>query len=415
VTALVSFAIVAATLALILIRPRGVSEAWIAAAGATAMIVVGPMRLGDVPGVLRETAEVLLFLAGMMVLTALVEQAGVFELLAEGCARLARGSGIALFCLVFLLGAIVTALLSLDVTVIVLTPIVYAVTLRRRLNALPFMFACTFVANTASLVFPVSNLTNLLVYHELGIGFRDFAARMWLPNLAAFATNLLVFLWVFRVRLPRRFEIETVTALPEMDWWLVAASSILMATLVALFTLGLTHRPLAWAAIAGAALLFVIGSASRRVQPLVIARDVSWPVLVFVVGMLIVVRGFERGWLDNVPLRVPSSRIGALLTGVTAAAFGSNIVNNVPMTLLAIPVIERTSGPARESLAYGVLLGSNIGPTLTTYGSLATMLWLAIVRKRGLDVSTREYLRVGLVSTPPILVAATVALWLVLR
>lgn len=177
-----SIAIVAATLALILGRPRGVSEAWVAAAGALAMILVGPVRLADVPDVLGETADVLLFLAGMMVLTVLVECAGVFTLLAEGCARLARGSGVLLFCLVFLLGAIVTALLSLDVTVILLTPIVYEVTRRRRLDALPFMFACTFVANTASLIFPMSNLTNLLVAQQLGLDFASFAATMWLPS-----------------------------------------------------------------------------------------------------------------------------------------------------------------------------------------------------------------------------------------
>jgi arsenical pump membrane protein len=415
VTALLSIAIVAATLALILIRPRGISEAWVAAGGAAAMVLLGPMRLGDVPDVIRETADVLFFLAGMMVLTVLVEQAGVFEVLAEWCARIAGGSGIALFCLVFLLGALVTALLSLDVTVIVLTPIVYAVTLRRGLNALPFMFACTFVANTASLVFPISNLTNLLVYHELAIGFPTFAAHMWLPNLAAVVTNLLVFLWLFRAQLPRRFETETLAPLPAVDWWLLAAATVLAATLVGLFALGLTHRPLAWAALGGAAILFAIGTAGHRIAPRSLGREVAWPVLVFVVGMLLVVRGLERGWLDGASFRVPANPTAALLSGVVATTIGSNVVNNVPMTLLAIPVIERTAGPARDALAYGVLVGANIGPTLTTYGSLATMLWLAIVRRRGLDVSTRDYLRVGLLGTPPVLVAATAALWLVLR
>lgn len=411
----VSIAIVVATLGLILIRPRGLSEAWIAAAGAAAMILVGPMRLADVPGVLRETADVLLFLAGMMVLTVLVEQAGVFEYLAEACARLAKGSGIRLYSLVFLLGAVVTALLSLDVTVIVLTPIVYAMTLRRRLDALPFMFACTFVANTASLVFPISNLTNLLLYHQLDIGFAEFAARMWLPNLVAVATNFLVFLWLFRARIPRRFEIERLADLPDVDWWLITASTVLGATLVVLFALGLTHRPLAWAAVGGAALLLAIAMAGKRIAVGDVRNEVSWPVLVFVVGMLIVVRGLERGWLDTVTLRVPSDPSRALLVGVAVSATGSNVVNNVPMALLSIPAIERANGPVREALAYATLVGCNIGPTLTTYGSLATMLWLTLVRRRGLDISTRAYLRVGLLATPPILATATAALWVVLR
>jgi arsenical pump membrane protein len=96
-------------------------------------------------------------------------------------------------------------------------------------------------------------------------------------------------------------------------------------------------------------------------------------------------------------------------------AIGSNIVNNVPMTLLTRPLIERATEPGREALAYGTLIGANIGPTLTTYGSLATMLWLALIRKRGLDVSTTEYLRVAIVTTPVVLIAATLSLWVTLR
>jgi arsenical pump membrane protein len=414
-SATISIAIVAATLVAILVRPRGLSEAWTAAIGATVMVVIGPMQLVDVPDVLHETSDVLLFLAGMMVLTVLVERAGVFEVLAEACARLARGSGVALFCLVFVLGAVITAVLSLDVTVIVLTPIIYAITVRRQLHALPFLFVCTFVANTASLVFPISNLTNLLVSSQLDIRFGDFAARMWLPNLAAFLANLLVFLWLFRAQIPRRFEFSSDTTLPAIDWWFIVSAATLIATLVTLFVLGFAHRPLGWAALGGAAVLLVIGVVSRKVPLQSTLHDVSWPVLVFVVGMLIVVRGLERGWLDSLIIDVPSSPTRALLVGVVTTAIGSNIVNNVPMALLALPVIERTSGPVREALAYGVLVGTNIGPTLTTYGSLATMLWLALIRKRGIVVSTRDYLRVGLASTAPILVATTVTLWIVLR
>jgi arsenical pump membrane protein len=373
------------------------------------------MRIADISGVTRETADVLGFLAGMMILTAVVERAGVFVLVAEGCARLARGSGLALYCLVFLLGAVVTALLSLDVTVIVLTPIVYELTRRRRIDAIPFLFACSYVANTASLVFPISNLTNLLVYHELDLDFASFARVMWLPNLAAFSANLLVLLVIFRARIPRRFETTGEFEPPQRDWWLTTAMIVLAGTLVALFTAGFSGRPLAYPALAGAAVLLGIGVAGKRIHVDAVARDVSWPVLVFVVGMLMIVRGLERGWLDHVSIETPHNPTLALLTGVAGAAIGSNIVNNVPTALLAIPVIGRATGAAREALAYGVLVGSNVGPVLTTYGSLATMLWLTMVRKRGLTVTTREYLTISFLSVPPILAATTAALWLSLR
>jgi arsenical pump membrane protein len=410
-----SIAIVAATLALILVRPRGVSEAWIALGGAIAMICIGPMRVADISGVTRETADVLGFLAGMMILTVVVERAGVFVLVAEGCARFARGSGFALYCLVFLLGAVVTALLSLDVTVIVLTPIVYELTRRRRIDAIPFLFACSYVANTASLIFPISNLTNLLIYHELNLNFASFARVMWLPNLAAFGANLLVLLVVFRTRIPRRFETTGDSPIPRVDWWLVTAAIVLAGTLIALFTLGFGGHPLAYPALAGAAVLLSAGVVSGRIRLDAVARDVSWPVLVFVVGMLMIVRGLERGWLDHVSIEVPHNPTLALLTGVAAATIGSNIVNNVPTALLAVPIIGQATGAAREALAYGVLVGCNVGPVLTTYGSLATMLWLTMVRKRGLTVSTREYLTISFISVPPILAAATAALWLSLR
>jgi arsenical pump membrane protein len=164
-------AVVVTTLALMLVRPRGISEAWVALGGAVALLATGAVDLAALPGIAGESADVLLFLLGMMSLTGIVERAGIFDLLAEACARAAGGSGTRLYVLLFVLGAVVTALLSLDVTVIVLTPVVYAVTRRRALDPLPFMFATAFVANTASLALPVSNLTNLLLYDALDLSF----------------------------------------------------------------------------------------------------------------------------------------------------------------------------------------------------------------------------------------------------
>ena len=411
-----TLAVVAATLLLILVRPRGISEAWVAAGGALLMLVVGGVGLRDVRDILAQTGNVLLFLLGMMVLTDLVERAGVFAWLAEAAARLARGSGLLLFCNVFLLGAVVTALLSLDVTIITLTPIVFALTSRRKLDPLPYMFACTFVANTASLILPVSNLTNLLVYSQLHLGFFAFAGRMWLPNLAAVVVNLGVFLLLFRRSLPRRFGGATDVAMPERDWWFRTAALVLGATLLGLLALGLIDRPLAWAAMLGGGGLLAIGLASGRVRARRVVREVSWPLFVFVVGMFLVVRGFEHAWLSRLVLTLPTTPGAALVLSALGNAVGSNVVNNVPMTLLSLAVLNHSgSGPSREALAYGTLLGANIGPTLTTYGSLATMLWLTIVRKRGLAISTGLYLRIAAVTMPLVLAAAMGALWLTLR
>jgi arsenical pump membrane protein len=316
---------------------------------------------------------------------------------------------------VFLLGAVITALLSLDVTVVVLTPIVYSVTMRRRIDALPFMFACTFVANTASLILPISNLTNLLLYQQFEMSFLDFARTMWLPNLVAVVVNLLVFLLIFRRQIPRRFSVDAQEALPELNWWFWVAALVLTLTLVGLLWSGIAHVPLALAALGGALVLLTIGYAGNRISIRKELSEVSWPVLVFVIGMLVLIRGFEEGWLRDRVFEMPHSLAGAIIAAAGATAIGSNVVNNVPMALLSVPVIQRSSGEHQTALTYAALLGTNIGPILTTYGSLATMLWLSLVRKRGMDVSTRQYLRVGVLSMPPILISAALSLWLVLR
>ncbi|MCC6791543.1 MAG: hypothetical protein IT336_07665 [Thermomicrobiales bacterium] len=414
-TTLLALVIVLATLAGILFRPRGISEAMAAAGGGIAMLLIGAVSLHDIGEELEQSADILLFLFGMMVLTAVTERAGVYEHLAEWSARLARGSGTLLFANVFVLGAVVTTLLSLDVMVIVVTPIVYTMAVRRRLDPLPFMFACTFVANTGSMLLPISNLTNLLVYHDAGLSFVDFAGAMWLAQIAAVGSNYLVFRWIFRQSLPRRIATDVVDPLPPTDWWYITSAGVLGLTLAGLFSLGLAEEPLSIAALAGGAVILGAGAITKRVRPLEIGRELSWSLFLFVIGMVVLVRGAETTLLDGIGSPVPSDPTLALFVSAAFGAAGSNIVNNVPMTLAALPFIGDAAGATRDAMLYGTLAGVNIGPTLTTYGSLATMLWLTAVRKRGLNVPTMLYLRVGIVTMPVVLISTLLALWITLR
>ncbi|CCF82737.1 ArsB/NhaD family transporter [Nitrolancea hollandica] len=410
-----SVAILVLTLALMLIRPHGITEAWFASGGALLMLLLGIVRLSDIGAVIVETSDVLLFLLGMVLLTDLADGAGVFDWLAEVSSKLAFGSGLLLFLNVFVLGALVTTFLSLDVTVLVLTPIVYDLAGRRKVDAVPYLFACTFVANTASLVLPISNLTNLLLFNQLQLRFIDFVQVMWLPNLAAVAVNFAIFVWLFRCRIPRRMKVAS-TGMPPVDWWFGAASIVLTATLVGLLWLGLAGLPLSWAALAGAAVLLGIGLSSGRTRAAPVVRRVPWSLFVFIVGMFVVVRGFERYWLANLTsTTVPGGLLPALLVSVGGTTIGSNIVNNVPMTVLAIAALQHFTGETQRAMTYGAVIGTDIGPILTTYGSVATMLWLALLRKRGVDISTGQYMKIGAITLPPVLLAATVTLWLVLR
>ena len=402
-----------AVMALAISRPRGLNEAWPAAGGAAALLALGLLSPTDLVGAARETAGVLLFLLGMMVLSGVLEMAGIFSWAASYAARMSGGSGRRLLVNVFALGAIVTALLSLDVTVIVLTPIVYATVVALRVDPLPYLYACTFVANTGSLVFPMSNLTNLLVVDRLGLPFWRYSLTMAIPNLVAVAANTGIFLWLFRDRLPRRLPgAKPAVSIATSGPFFRISVAVFLVVLACLFLAGLAERPL-WpvALIGGAALAYVARTVGGK-HPRMIAAGVSWSLFPFVVGMAAVVRGIEHAGLTEglgrLILGHAGQTVGAVVTTGAVAALGANLFNNIPMALVMLVVLGRVPPARLELLAAATLVGVNIGPALTTVGSLATMLWLSFTRRQGVEVSALEYLRTS-VLTVPVVLAATLA------
>ena len=416
---IIATAILVLTIALIILQPRGLNEGWAAVAGAAAMLVCGFATPGDLWQVTREVADVLLFLVGMMALTAAVERSGLFDQLALWTARAARGSGRALFIGIFLLGFAITALLSLDVTVIVLTPIVYALVGRLGVKPLPFLFVCTFVANNGSLLFPISNLTNLLAYGLLGLSFGGFAARMALPQLAALAANIGLFLVIFRRDLPRRFDPDTLPRHPEVRdaAYLRIAALGLALVLLALFACGLLGWPIATPALIGGAMLAALAVLQRQATARELAREISWGLIPFVIGMFTVIRSAQHLWLAALGdrLTLATHDLPALLAMAFGTALGANLVNNIPIIGTAIGLLANATPTAREPLALAAVLGANLGSTVTPFGSLATMLWLTLIRRKGESLSTLRYMQVGIITAPLTLLAAMLALWLVLR
>lgn len=416
---LVATAILLVTIVLVVTQPRGLNESWAALLGAGAMLLTGLVTVDDLAAVTRQVAPVLLFLLGMMLLTATVERSGLFDLLALWTARAARGSGYALFLGLFALGAAITALLSLDVTVLVLTPIVYALVTRLRVNALPYMFVCAFVANTGSLLLPISNLTNLLVYGLLGLSFTAFAWTMLLPQLVALAINVLVFLFLFRGQVPRRFDrgpLQT-GAEPRDPASLRLAAATLGLTLAALLVAGLRDWPLYPPALAGGGLLLAATLLRRQAKLVALAREISWSLFPFVIGMFTTIRGVEKLWLADLggTSRFTGHDLPALLGVAFGTALGANLVNNVPMIAALIGLLAHAQPAARQPLALAAVLGANLGPVVTPFGSLATLLWLTIVRRKGEQLSALDYMKVGVLTAPPVLLGATLTLWLVLR
>jgi len=406
------------TLTLILARPRGLHEAWATLIGGGLMLL---LRLETPQQAWRTTAQggdVLAFLLALMLLSALLDSSGFFEWAAILSARAAQGSGSALYRNVFLLGALITALLSLDTTAIILTPVVLAFVQRLHLKPLPFLLACAFVANTGSLLLPVSNLTNLLFQNAFHLKFGAFALRMALPQIGAVLVNFLVFRRLFRADLPDKFDPsqlpEPSSVLPDLSYFR-GAVLVLACVLIGYFVGSLRGIQPSVIALAGCGALLTWGLIRRQVT-FAVFREISWPLFPFVVGLFVVIQGVENLGLAAYATRgleaVGPHPFLVILTTAFGAGLGANIVNNIPMGLLCISVLHL--GHAAPPALYGALLGCNIGPNLTPAGSLATMLVITTARKKGEDISAGQFVRAGLRATPLVLLASCALLWLAL-
>lgn len=422
------------TLALIMVRPRGVSEATAALAGGIAMLVVGAVSPGQAVGVLARNWDVFLFFLGLLAIAALVERSGFFDWSAAVAARLAGGSELRLYMNVLLLGVGISTLLSNDATALILTPIVYALVTRLRVAALPFMFACTFIADTASFVLPVSNPINILVLSSFRLDLGQFLRLLLLPSVLAIGINIGLFLLIFRRRLRGRFDTTELGAPAKAirhRRYFRYVCVVLVLLAAGYIVEALLSLPLSPVALAAAALLLA-GAVGWQVAPLgEVANEVSWSILGFVAGMFVVVEGVEQvgltevfaGWLRalaaiGAPAHAGPSVLGAVLVSTFGSAIGANFINNVPMALVMTSTI-RHFGPMSQAahlgLIGGTMFGCDLGPNITTVGSLATILWLLLLRRRGVEISALAYFKVGIMVAPVMLLAGALGMWLMLR
>lgn len=401
------------TIAAVITRPRRLDEAVAAAIGAVAMLLAGVVSLDQAIAALVTQWNLFLFFLGLMLVSGLADAAGFFDAAGALAIGAARGSGRLLLLSVFGVGAVITAFLSNDATALILTPVVYAVATRLRLAPLPYLFATTFVADTASMTLPVSNPINILVTGRANIGLAPYAWHLLPASALAIALNTALFLVVFRRETSRRFDADWRAALAEamQDRQLFRLTSVGLAVVAAAYLGASALRlPLGAVAVAGAFGLAVLALLARNLQVDRVRAHVGLSLFVYVAGLLVVVRGIEVaglttaavGWLTA----LPHSSLGAVASGVVSAAIGANLINNVPATLVLL------SGPSGRPLPFlaGVLAGADLGPNLTPVGSLSTMLWLIIVRRHGVEVSSIQYLKLGVLVTPLLLLAAALAI-----
>ncbi len=404
---LLAWLIAGAAVSGVLFRPWRVSEAAWAALGAAAMIGASLISPADALGAIRDGTDVYLFLTGMMLLAELARREGLFEWTAALAVRCARGSAQRLFLLIYVVGIVVTVLLSNDATAVVLTPAVHAAAKRAGAPPLPYLFICAFIANAASFVLPISNPANLVVYGTalppLGRWVAQFAAASAAAILATFA--LLRWLQRDKLRAPIIAHIE----LPPLGNGGRVAAAGIAATVALLAASSALGRPLgAPTFVAGAGAWLAI-LAARRAPPWAALKSVSWSVLPLVAALFILVRAVENtgalaplAWLLRERAGAPSPLFGA--AAGTAAAFGSNVINNLPMGLIAAKLLA--SGHASPRIAGALLIGVDLGPNLAITGSLATILWLVVLRREGVEMSGRRFLALGAVVMPLSLAAA---------
>lgn len=430
-TVMLALAIFMATLVLVIWQPRGLGIGWSALGGAAVALLAGVVGWGDVGTVWSIVWDATFTFVGLIVISLILDEAGFFVWAALHVARWGGGNGRRLFPLVILLGAVIAAFFANDGAALLLTPIVLAILLRLNFppaGAMAFIVACGFVADTTSLPLVISNLVNIVTANFFGISFARYAAVMVPVDLASLAATLLV-LWLWFGRdIPPAYavaELEAPAAAIRDRAVFRAAVPLLGVLLVAYFATAPLGIPIAFVTGAAALLLMAIagrwfaGGTGAVVSVSKVLRGAPWQIVLFSVGMYLVVYGLGNAGLTDIAagilvwLAAQGSFVATVGTGFLVAGLAS-VMNNMPATLVGALAIDRAAVDplTKELMIYANVIGNDLGPKFTPIGSLATLLWLHVLAGKGQTIGWGQYMRVGLVLTPPVLLAALVALWL---
>jgi arsenical pump membrane protein len=403
IAALATFGVIA--------RPWNLPEFIWAVAGAVLLVSLNLLPWPDALAAAAKGIDVYFFLIGMMLLAEVARKERLFDWLAAQAVRHSHKSAKRLFLIVYVVGTFVTVFLSNDATAVVLTPAVYAATRTAKVEPLPYLFICAFIANAASFVLPISNPANLVVFGKQMPPLLDWLRIFALPSVVAIVATYLALRLMQRRALDS--TVATVDEIPPLTLaGKLAASGITMTAIVLL-----TASTLGWdlglpTFIAGAAVTTFVLAIGRQ-SPLPVLKDISWSVLPLVAGLFILVEGLNRtGVLPSLAgvlkeAATASPQTVSWLAGIIVAV-ASNLVNNLPMGLIAATTSQTAHVPAHVTGA--ILIGVDLGPNLSVTGSLATILWLIALRREGEVVGASRFLKLGLVVMPPALLLSLLAL-----
>ena len=430
---MLAFAIFVVTLVLVIWQHKGLGIGWSAMGGAVAALLFGVVQLSDVGIVWDIVWDATFTFVALIIISLILDRAGFFGWAALHVARLGNGQGRLLFPMIVILGAFISAFFANDGAALLLTPIVIAILLRLNFSppsALAFIIATGFIADTASLPLVTSNLVNIVSANYFDIGFGRYAAVMVPVNIVSVLATLLV-LWIAYARhIPKTYSTSELSA-PESaitdPLVFRAAFPLLALLLVAYFATEPLGIPISLVTGIAALLLMAIagrvwqGGRGAVVSVSDVVRNAPWQIVLFSIGMYLVVYGLGNAGLTDYGAQVLNwlGQQGAVIATVGTgflSAIVASVMNKMPATLVGALAIDQAQVPAatRELMIYANVIGNDLGPKFTPIGSLATLLWLHVLAEKNYKISWGQYIKVGLVITPPVLLVTLLALvlWL---
>ncbi|MBO9552778.1 arsenic transporter [Pseudomonas sp.] len=420
---LVAIAVFVFTLILVIWQPKGLGVGWSAALGALIALAAGAVSLHDIPTVWAIVWNATATFIAVIIISLLLDEAGFFEWAALHVARWANGSGYRLFAFCVLLGAAVSALFANDGAALILTPIVMSMLLALRFSpaaTLAFVMAAGFIADTASLPLVVSNLVNIVSADYFRLGFSEYASVMVPVNLVSVAATLLVLFVYFRSDIPKQYTVAALKtpseAIHDRATFKVGGW-VLLVLLIGLFALEPLGIPISAVAAACAAILFAVAARGHRISTRRVLREAPWQVVIFSLGMYLVVYGLKNAGLTDMlthlldRLAQQGLWSAAIGTGLIAALL-SSVMNNMPSVLIGALSIQASEaqGLVREAMIYANVIGCDLGPKITPIGSLATLLWLHVLERKGMRITWGYYFKVGILLTLPVMLITLSAL-----
>ncbi|MCX6076677.1 MAG: arsenic transporter [Campylobacterales bacterium] len=418
---ILAFSVFLVTLLFIIWQPKGLQIGTSAVVGAVVALLAGVVSFADVLIVTGIVWDATLAFIGIILLSMILDEIGFFEYAAIKMAKLSGGNGHKMFVYILLLGAIVSAFFANDGAALILTPIVLAKMKYLKMKPLAifaFLMAGGFIGDSASNPLVISNLTNIVTIGYFDIGFVEYAKNMFLPNLLSIVASVSV-LWIyFRKDIP--FVID-VSQLPEAssvikNQTMFQFSWFFLAFLMVGYFIGdYFHMPVSLFALGGALVFLAIANHFKAVKPIMTIKAAPWQVVWFSIGLYVVVYGLKNAGLTDiiaswiVELNTHGATIAIIGTGFLSA-FISSVMNNMPTIMIMDIAIDKVGFVGHEALVYANILGSNLGPKMTPIGSLATLLWLHVLAQKGVKIGWGEYMKVGLVITPPVLLTALLGL-----